>query len=113
MGKKKASTNLSAKQLYQSAVAAAEASVGSSTLLYVDPRRIRYEHSTIKRQFTGVGGSVEAAYDDIKAGRMRAEQLPPIQVRPLSIIAPRPSLTRFRRCWLGPSTTRGGRGTTR
>jgi len=48
--------------------------------LYVDPERIRYQHSRIRPYFSGCGRSVEETLQSIRDGTLDPSQLPPIQV---------------------------------
>lgn len=47
---------------------------------FVDPARIRFQHSKIRPYFSGCGRSVKSTLEDIRARRLSAEDLPPIQV---------------------------------
>ena len=49
-------------------------------LLQVDPTRVRFQHSRIRPFFSGCGRSVIGTLDEIRQGRLKASQLPPIQV---------------------------------
>lgn len=50
------------------------------SFLYVDPERIRFQHSKIRPYFSGCGRSVVDTLDSIRKGHLRPEDLPPIQV---------------------------------
>jgi hypothetical protein len=48
--------------------------------LYIDPARIRFQHSRIRPCFSGCGRSVVGTLDSIRRGEITPDQLPPIQV---------------------------------
>lgn len=48
--------------------------------LYVDPARIRFQHSRIRPFFSGCGRSVEGTLEEIRNGTTPLSALPPIQV---------------------------------
>ena len=52
----------------------------SSSWLYVDPARVRFQHSKIRPYFSGCGRSVYDTLEEIRSGKIRPEDLPPIQV---------------------------------
>ena len=49
--------------------------------IYVDPRRVRFQHSRIRPYFSGCGRSVEETLESIRRKEMSPSDLPPIQVR--------------------------------
>lgn len=51
----------------------------AGNLILVDPRRIRFQHSRIRPQFSGCGRSVHATLESIRAGELAPSDLPPIQ----------------------------------
>lgn len=55
-------------------------SVGGEVLQAVDPNRIRFQHSKIRPYFSGCGRGVVETLDEIRSGRIRPSDLPPIQV---------------------------------
>lgn len=48
--------------------------------MYVDPSRIRFQHSRIRPFFSGCGRSVERTLEEIRNGTIPLSDLPPIQV---------------------------------
>jgi hypothetical protein len=48
--------------------------------MYVDPARIRFQHSRIRPYFSGCGRSVTATLEEIRNGTIQVSDLPPIQV---------------------------------
>ena len=48
--------------------------------LYVDPARIRFQHSRIRPYFSGCGRSVEETLESIRRKELSPLDLPPIQV---------------------------------
>ncbi|KAG7351251.1 hypothetical protein IV203_010611 [Nitzschia inconspicua] len=58
----------------------AMATVGSDGMLYVDPARVRFQHSRIRPFFSGCGRSVEGTLEEIRTGTTQLSDLPPIQV---------------------------------
>jgi hypothetical protein len=48
--------------------------------IMVDPNRIRFQHSRIRPYFSGCGRSVVQTLEDIREGKLKPEDLPPIQV---------------------------------
>lgn len=46
----------------------------------VDPARVRFQHARIRPFFSGCGRSVEETLDEIRQGKMKPSDLPPIQV---------------------------------
>lgn len=56
-------------------------------LIYVDPRRVRFQHSRLRPYFSGCGRSVVQTLDDLRQGKLQPSDLPPIQVsRPVASI---------------------------
>jgi hypothetical protein len=52
----------------------------SEDFLFVDPARVRFQHSKIRPTFSGCGRPVVQTLDDIREGKLKPEDLPPIQV---------------------------------
>jgi hypothetical protein len=52
----------------------------SSTLISIDPTRIRYQHSRIRPHFSGCGTPVQSTLESIQSGLLSVDDLPPIQV---------------------------------
>jgi hypothetical protein len=48
--------------------------------LYVDPARVRFQHSRIRPSFSGCGRSVEETLESIRNKELAPSDLPPIQV---------------------------------
>lgn len=48
--------------------------------LMVDPARVRFQHSRIRPIFSGCGRSVEGTLEEIRKGKVKPSDLPPIQV---------------------------------
>ena len=46
----------------------------------VDPARVRFQHSRIRPIFSGCGRSVEGTLEEIRKGKVKPSDLPPIQV---------------------------------
>lgn len=46
----------------------------------VDPQRVRFQHARVRPYFSGCGRSVEGTLESIREGKMKATDLPPIQV---------------------------------
>jgi hypothetical protein len=61
-------------------IATATTMEGGEVLLAVDPVRVRFQHSKIRPYFSGCGRSVMETLDEIRMGRMKPSDLPPIQV---------------------------------
>ena len=53
---------------------------GDGDGMMVDPSRVRYQHSRIRPFFSGCGRRVEDTLEEIRQGKMRPSDLPPIQV---------------------------------
>jgi hypothetical protein len=53
---------------------------GGDDLVSVDPARVRFQHARIRPHFSGCGRSVVQTLDDIREGKLKPEDLPPIQV---------------------------------
>jgi hypothetical protein len=49
-------------------------------LILIDPARIRFQHARIRPYFSGCGRSLVATLDEIREGRLKPSDLPPIQV---------------------------------
>ena len=49
--------------------------------LFIDPARIRFQHSKIRPYFSGCGRSVEATLESIRQKEISPSDLPPILVR--------------------------------
>ena len=49
-------------------------------LLYVNPSRIRYQHSRIRPTFSGCGRNVMDTLEEIRRGELNPYDLPVIQV---------------------------------
>jgi hypothetical protein len=87
MKKKKGAYNISnndQKQILSSSSPSSEV-VHSGNGMYIDPARIRFQHSRIRPFFSGCGRSVTATLEEIRNGTMTVSDLPPIQV----IVGPR------------------------
>ncbi|GMH50708.1 hypothetical protein TrRE_jg776 [Triparma retinervis] len=56
------------------------ATEGEDGLLYLDPDKIRFQHSRVKSHFSGCGRSVLGTLDDIRQGTTEVADLPPIQI---------------------------------
>ena len=50
-------------------------------LIWVDPARVRFQHSRIRPVFSGCGRSVEGTLEEIRQQKLHPRDLPPIQVR--------------------------------
>lgn len=48
--------------------------------IMVDPSRIRFQHARIRPYFSGCGRPVEQTLTDIREGKLKPDELPPIQV---------------------------------
>lgn len=48
--------------------------------IFVDPARVRFQHSRIRPFFSGCGRSVTETLESIRRGELAPEDLPPIQV---------------------------------
>jgi hypothetical protein len=48
--------------------------------MFIDPARIRFQHSRIRPFFSGCGRSVTATLEEIRNGTIQVSDLPPIQV---------------------------------
>lgn len=51
-----------------------------SDFIYVDPTRVRFQHSRIRPYFSGCGRSVVETFESIRRHEMTPDDLPPIQV---------------------------------
>lgn len=60
-------------------------SSNSEDRIWVDPARIRYQHSRIRPFFSGCGRSVEETLDALRQGKLQPSDIPPIQVRRIFI----------------------------
>ena len=69
MGKKKIKSNKSK---------AVESS--GDDLIWVDPARVRFQHSRIRPYFSGCGRSVHETLDAMRQGKVQPQDIPPIQV---------------------------------
>ena len=49
--------------------------------VWVDPARVRFQHSRIRPHFSGCGRSLDETLDSIRNKNMLPSDLPPIQVR--------------------------------
>jgi hypothetical protein len=60
----------------------AAGSIGGNSygLIMVDPVRVRFQHSKIRPYFSGCGRSIHETLEDIKEGKTKVSDLPPIQV---------------------------------
>lgn len=54
--------------------------IDSDGLLWVDPNRIRFQHSKIRPYFSSCGRSIEETLREIRTGLIKATDLPPILV---------------------------------
>ncbi|CAB9508540.1 expressed unknown protein [Seminavis robusta] len=50
------------------------------SMIWVDPARVRFQHSRIRPYFSGCGRSVHETLESIRQGEILAADLPPIQV---------------------------------
>jgi hypothetical protein len=57
-----------------------EAEDNGGGFLYIDPARIRFQHSRIRPYFSGCGRSVVGTLESIRRGEITPDKLPPIQV---------------------------------
>jgi hypothetical protein len=57
------------------------ATKGCAQWLYVDPARVRFQHSRIRPYFSGNGRSVHDTLEAIRNKELAPSDLPPIQVR--------------------------------
>jgi hypothetical protein len=57
-----------------------QASGKGNQWLYVDPARVRFQHSRIRPSFSGCGRSVEETLESIRNNELAPSDLPPIQV---------------------------------
>jgi hypothetical protein len=48
--------------------------------IMVDPSRVRFQHARIRPFFSGCGRRVEDTLDEIRQGKMKPSDLPPIQI---------------------------------
>ena len=55
--------------------------VNKNGWIYVDPARVRFQHSRIRPYFSGCGRSVQETLDSIRRKELAPNDLPPIQVR--------------------------------
>jgi hypothetical protein len=53
---------------------------GDGDGVMVDPSRVRYQHARIRPIFSGCGRRVEDTLEEIRQGKMKPSDLPPIQV---------------------------------
>jgi hypothetical protein len=53
---------------------------GDGDGIMVDPSRVRYQHARIRPFFSGCGRRVEDTLEEIRQGKMKPSDLPPIQV---------------------------------
>lgn len=51
-----------------------------SLIHWIDPSRIRFQHSKIRPVFSGCGRRLEDTLNQIREGKLRPQDLPPIQV---------------------------------
>ena len=54
-------------------------------LIFVDPARVRFQHSRIRPYFSGCGRSVHETLDAMREGKIQPSDIPPIQVSLFSI----------------------------
>lgn len=54
--------------------------IGDGAGVMVDPAMVRYQHARIRPFFSGCGRRVEDTLNEIRQGKMKASDLPPIQV---------------------------------
>eukprot|EP00928_Gymnodinium_smaydae_P031293 TRINITY_DN23007_c0_g1_i1.p1 TRINITY_DN23007_c0_g1~~TRINITY_DN23007_c0_g1_i1.p1 ORF type:complete len:214 (-),score=16.86 TRINITY_DN23007_c0_g1_i1:267-908(-) len=73
MGKSKKTDKSKSKQT-------AGSSIADGATIDVDPARVRFQHSKIRPVFSGCGRSVEGTLEDIRQGKLKPSDLPPIQV---------------------------------
>ncbi len=82
--KQKKSSGGKKKKKAQSSTVDPEAagSLGGNSygMIMVDPARCRFQHSKIRPYFSGCGRSVHETLEDIKEGKTKVSDLPPIQV---------------------------------
>ena len=76
MGKKK--TSKKGKASAESVATAAD-----EDLIWVDPARVRFQHSRIRPYFSGCGRSVQETLEDMRQGKVQPSDISPIQVRQL------------------------------
>ena len=55
-------------------------SSSSSALIWVDPGRVRFQHSRIRPVFSGCGRTVLDTLEEIRQEKLHPANLPPIQV---------------------------------
>jgi len=79
MAKKKKYSRKSDQQKSKSAVIDNSCYDGTGLIL-IDPSRCRFQHSKIRPQFSGCGRNVTQVLEDIKSGKTKVTDLPPIQV---------------------------------
>jgi len=79
MAKKKQYSRKSDQQKSKSAVIDNSCYDGAGLIL-IDPSRCRFQHSKIRPQFSGCGRNVTQVLEDIKSGKTKVTDLPPIQV---------------------------------
>jgi hypothetical protein len=60
--------------------AAISPAAGESDCIMVDPARVRFQHARIRPFFSGCGRRVEDTLEEIRQGKMKPSDLPPIQV---------------------------------
>jgi len=53
---------------------------GTGDGMMVDPARVRFQHARIRPLFSGCGRGVEDTLEEIRQGKLRPSDLPPIQV---------------------------------
>jgi hypothetical protein len=81
MGKKKGlSCKHEKKRLSASSHLPLECDHKNENGMYVDPTRIRFQHSRIRPFFSGCGRSLTVTLEEIRNGTMQVSDLPPIQV---------------------------------
>lgn len=78
MAKKKGTSKKKNKNNENSSVNTGGNADGGGIL--VDPARVRFQHARIRPVFSGCGRSVEGTLEEIRQGRVKPDDLPPIQV---------------------------------
>ena len=79
MGKKKGQSSKK-KKTSSSSSANKNSSNAEEQLIWVDPARVRFQHSRIRPYFSGCGRTVEGTLESIRRNEMKPSDLPPIQV---------------------------------
>lgn len=96
MGKKTKSNKSRKKDVDAQPLDHAGISISSGDMIWVDPARIRFQHSRIRPVFSGCGRSVVGTLEEIRHGRLSPSDLPPILV-----IVGRPETNEFTATMVG------------